>query len=113
MVGPSRESVLAAQKRLQERRDALRTRDGVVDLEEWRAARRAVAGLVALLRDPPWLVGVRLAPAEDVGVEVRVTMLWDSPEGRLRLPASLDDIPVRVVVLNPGARPAGPSPRAS
>jgi hypothetical protein len=48
----------------------VRTRDGVVDLAEWRAARRAVTGLLGLLHDPPWLADVRLAPAADVGLEL-------------------------------------------
>jgi hypothetical protein len=103
MGGPSRESYLAAQKRKQERLDALRTRDGVVDLAEWRSALRAAAGLQNLLHDPPWLGGVRLAPAPEVGFELRVTMLWESHQARMCLPSSVDDVPVRVMVLNPGS----------
>lgn len=103
MGGPSRESYLAAKKRKQERLDALRTRGGVVDLAEWRKALRTVAGLTGLLQNPPWLGAVRLAAAEEVGFELHVTLLWDSPQARMCLPCSVDDVPVRVLVLNPGA----------
>jgi hypothetical protein len=103
MGGPSRESYLAAQKRKQERLDALRTRGGVVDLAEWRKALRTVDGLERLLHAPPWLGAVRLAAAPDVGFELRVTLLWDSAQARMCLPRSVDDVPVRVLVLNPGA----------
>jgi hypothetical protein len=113
MDGPSRESYLAARKRRQERRDALRTRDGVVDLAEWRTARRAVTGLLGLLDGPPWLLDVRLAPAADVGLEPRVTMLWDDAQGRMCLRTSVDEIPVRVIVRNPDARCAGRPSQAS
>jgi hypothetical protein len=103
MGGPSRESYLAAQKRKQERLDALRTRGGVVDLAEWRKALRTVFGLQGLLQNPPWLGGVRLGAAPDVGFELRVTLLWNSPQARMCLPCSVDDVPVRVLVLNPGS----------
>ena len=103
MGGPSRESYLAARARLQARLDTLRTRDGVVALAEWRSALPTVAGLEKLLQGPPWLLHVRLAPAPDVGFELRVTMLWDSPRGRMCLPSAVDDVPVRVVVRNPPA----------
>src|SRR5512143_1819228 len=100
MGGPSRESYLAAQKQRQDRLDALRTRGGVVDLIEWRIALRAVAGLERLLGDPPWLVGVRLAAAREVGFELVVTLLRETPQARMCLPSHVDDIPVRIVVRN-------------
>jgi hypothetical protein len=103
MGGPSRESYLAAKARQQARLDALRTRAGVVDLAEWRTALRTVAALERLLHDPPWLLGVRLAPADDVGFELRVTLLWDSPQARMCLPRAIDDVPVRVRVRNEAA----------
>jgi hypothetical protein len=68
-------------------------------------ALRSVAVIEGLLHEPPWLKSVQLAPAADVGFELRVTMLWDSAEARMCLPASVDGVPVRVVVRNPGARP--------
>lgn len=104
MGGPSRESYLAAEKRRQERLDALRTRGGVVDLAEWRKALGAVGGLERLLGDPPWLLDVRLAAAGDVGFELVVTLLWDTPQGRICLPTRVDDIPVRIVVRNADRR---------
>ncbi len=97
MGGPSRESYLAAKKRRQERLDALRTRGGVVDLAEWRKALGAASGLERLLHDPPWLLSVRLTTAEDVGFELRVTLLWDSPQARMCLPTAVDEVPVRVL----------------
>jgi hypothetical protein len=77
MGGPSRAGYREAEKRSRARRDALRTRDGVVDLTEWRAALRTVVAVEGLLHGPPWLKSVQLAPAADVGFELRVTMLWD------------------------------------
>jgi hypothetical protein len=38
-------------------------------------------------------------------VRARVTMLWDSAEARMCLPASVDGVPVRVLARNPGAGP--------
>ena len=103
MGGPSRESYLAAKKRKQERLDALRTRGGVVDLGEWRKTLRTVSGLERLLQNPTWLGAVRLAAADDVGFELRVRLLWDSPQARMCLPTAVDDVPVRILVLNPGS----------
>ncbi len=103
MGGRNRESNLAAQKRRQERLDALRTRGGVVDLVEWRIALRAVAGLERLLCDPPWLLGVRLAPAREVGFELVVTLLRDTQQARMCLPSHVNEIPVRIVVRNAAA----------
>jgi hypothetical protein len=103
MGGPSRESYLAAKKRRQERLDALCTRGGIVDLAEWRKALGIVGALERLLHDPPWLLGVRLAAADEVGFELRVTLLWDSPEARMCLPSAVNDVPVRIVVRNLGA----------
>jgi hypothetical protein len=77
----------------------------VVDLAEWRVALRTIAAVERLLHEPPWLKSVQLAPAADVGFELRVTMLWDSAEARMCLPASVDGVPVRAIVRNPGARP--------
>jgi hypothetical protein len=55
MGGPSRAGYREAEKRRRARRDALRTRGGVVDLAEWRAALRTVtaAGGSARARGPP------------------------------------------------------------
>lgn len=101
MGGPSRRSHLAAQVRERRRLAALRTRHGVVDLAEWRKARRAAAALEGLLHEPPWLLEVRLVPAATAGLELRVVLLRDSPAARLSLPRSIDDVPVRIVVRNP------------
>lgn len=109
MGGPSRESYLAAEERKRQRIAALRTRDGVVDLAEWRKALGAVSALERLLQDPPWLLRVRLVTAPEVGFELRVELLWDSPEGRMCLPSSVNDVPVKRVVLNPGRRRPCPS----
>jgi hypothetical protein len=106
MGGPSRESHRAAERARRARRDALRSRGGVVDVAEWRAAVRCAAALEGLLHAPPWLVDVRVAAAEEVGLELVVTLLWESEDARRCLPRSVDDLPVRVVVRNPGARVA-------
>jgi hypothetical protein len=105
MGGPSRAGYLEAEKRRRAQRDALRTRGGVVDLADWRAALRTGAAFEGLLHEPPWLKSVQLAPAADVGFELRGTMLWDSAKARMCLPASVDGVPVRVLVQNPSARP--------
>jgi hypothetical protein len=87
MGGPSRAGYREAEKRRRAQRDALRTRGGVVDLAEWRAALRTVAAVEGLLHEPPWLKSVQLAPAADVGFELRVTMLWQRIHlGRSRRP---------------------------
>lgn len=74
-----------------------------MDPAEWRKALGAVAALEQLLHDPLWLLGVRLAAAGEVGFELQVTLLWDSPEARICLPSAVNDVPVRVVVRNAGA----------
>jgi hypothetical protein len=105
MGGPTRESYLAAEERKRQRIAALRTREGVVDLAEWRKALQARVALERLLQDPPWLMRVQLAAAAEVGLELRVELLWDSPEARLCLPSSVNDTPVKVTVRNPARRP--------
>ena len=103
MGGPSLESHRAAERRRQERRAALRTRDGVVDLTEWRQALGAVRALHELLGCPDWFLGARVAVAEDVGPEIRVVVYANAP--RCCMPTVVDDVPVRVVVRPTGARP--------
>lgn len=102
MGGPSRESYLAAMKQRQARRDALRTRGGVVALDEWREGLRAVAALERLLHDPPWLLGIRLGVARDVGLELTVKLLQESRHARVCLPCHVNEIPVRIEVRNAG-----------
>jgi hypothetical protein len=115
MGGPSRASYLAAEKRKAARRAAMRTRDGVVDLAEWRAALPCVAAIERLLQGSLWFLGARIAPADDVGFELRVTLLQDSEQARMCLPTAVNDVPVRVAVRNPssgGSAKAPPGSRA-
>lgn len=96
MGGPSLESHRAAEKRRQERRAALRTRDGVVDLSEWRQALGAVRALHRLLGCPDWFLGARVAVAGDVGLEIRVLVYANAPP--CCVPTVVNDVPVRVVI---------------
>jgi hypothetical protein len=103
MGGPSPDSYRAEQQRERARRAALRTRDGVVDLAEWRAAVRAAAGLARFLDGPPPLGRVTVGVAADAGCELRVTLRSDSRVARVRVPTAFNGVPV--LVLN--ARRAG------
>jgi hypothetical protein len=105
MGGPSPESYRAAKAALQRRLDAMRTRDGVVDLAEWRAALSAVGCFHSMFGMLPLLLDVRLVPSSSVGFELVVTLARDAREVRICLPSAVNDVPVRVVVRNPD-RPA-------
>jgi hypothetical protein len=60
-----------------------------VDLAEWlKALPPTVNCLERLLHESPWLLGVGLAAANDVGFELSVTLLRDSPEARMCLPTT-------------------------
>jgi hypothetical protein len=100
MGGPSRESYRRAEERKQARLAALRTRDGVVDLAEWRKVLPVQAWLEGHVGDFPAVLRVRLAPAPHVGFVVRVVLVTDSEAVRMALPTAVDDVPVEVVVLN-------------
>jgi hypothetical protein len=80
---------------------AMRTRDGVVDLAEWRAALRAAEFLRMTHGALPLLLEVRLVTAREVGFEVVVRLVRDDTMLRRCLPRSVNDVPVRVEVLNP------------
>jgi hypothetical protein len=100
MGGPSRESYRRSQAAKQRRLDALRTRGGVVDLAEWRAALRTLEYVRAVVRQFPIALDVRLAVASGAGFELVVTLVQD--DRRIRaLPSSANDVPVRVEVRNP------------
>ena len=104
MSGPSKESYLAAKARKQARMDAMRTRDGVVDLEEWRATAPKVGAWVERhLTVEPWFLGARLVAAPDVGFVLVIAASF--PPSPSWLHSSLSDIPFCFVVRNPGAGP--------
>lgn len=105
MGGPTLESYRAAEAAWEARRAAMRTRDGVVDLEEWREAMNAAHWVAKAFRDVPWFLRVRPAPAGTVGFELELTILQHDTAALMCLPSRVNDIPVRVVVRNPG-RPA-------
>ncbi len=102
--GPSREAYLADKARKEARRAALRTRDGVVAMDEWQEALRAKQCLEKLLGNPDWLLGVRAAASPTVGVRLVVTFLWDSAQGHICVPSAVDDVEVVEEVRNAGAR---------
>jgi hypothetical protein len=104
MGGPSRESYRAAEAARQKRLDAMRTRDGVVDLAEWRAALPAMEFVRSTFGRFPLLLDVRLLPSRSVGFEVVVTLARDAREIRVCLPRAVNDVPVRIVVRNPERR---------
>jgi hypothetical protein len=111
MGGPSREAYLADKARQEARRAALRTRDGVVALDEWRDALEAKQCLEKLLGCPDWLLGIRVTPSPTVGVQLVVTFLWDSAQGHMCVPSAVDDVEVRVELRNAGARARPRRPR--
>ncbi len=101
MGGPSLESYRAAKAREEQRLAAMRTRDGVVDLSEWRAALSAVEFLRSTHGQVPAVLGIRLRVARDVGFELEVTLVRDDEMLRRCLPNSVNYVPVRIVVRNP------------
>jgi hypothetical protein len=103
MGGPSRESLLRSEEARKKRLAAMRTRNGVVDLAEWRAALRAAEFLRMTHGAVPLLLEVRLAVAREVGFEVVVRLVRDDTMLRRCLPRSVNDVPVHVEVVNPDA----------
>ena len=105
MGGPSRESYLAHLERQRAKLDALRTREGVVDLAEWKALEPKVrAWAERFLAGEPWFLGVRLAPAPDVGFVIVVRASFPPPSSWLH--STLEAFPFRFEVVNPGAGPS-------
>ncbi len=101
MGGPSLESYRAAEEAKRKRRAALRTRDGVVDLAELRAAQKAAEFLRSTIGSAPLFLGVRVVVAPEVGFELEVKLAREDRPLRRCLPCSVNDVPVRVVVRNP------------
>ncbi len=87
---------------------AMRTRDGVIDLAEWRVARKAAAAFAEIVNHAPWLLDARVVPASTVGFELHVTLLVDDPLILACLPTHVNDVPVRIVAKHAGA---GTAPR--
>jgi hypothetical protein len=87
----------------------MRTRCGVVDLAEWRAALRAVEFLRSLYGRLPLVIDARLRPASTVGFELVVTLVREDRQVRVSLPRAVNDVPVRIVVRNPGQGAQGGS----
>jgi hypothetical protein len=109
MGGPSRESWLRSEEARKRRIAALRTRDGVVDLAELRAAQKAAEFLRTTLGQFSLVLGVRVVVAAEVGFELVVTLARDDRRVRVCLPSAVNDIPVRIEVRNPGRSPASVS----
>lgn len=109
MGGPSLESSRAAEEARRNRLASLRTRDGVVDLDEWRAALRAAKFLQSLHGRLPVLLGIRVLVSRSVGFELEVTIVRDDPMVRRCIPTAVNDVPVRVVARNPGHSSPSPS----
>lgn len=108
MGGPTAGSYRASEEARQRRLAARRTRDGVVDLAEWRHAWRAARGLRVLLCDPPWLLDARVAVTRPVGLEIVMRVTRADRDVLVCIPSSMDDVPVRVVAASRGrAGPAG------
>ncbi len=101
MGGPSLESYRAADAARKKRLAAMRTRDGVVDLAEGRAARRAAEFLKSTYGGLTLLLGIRAVVSKGVGFELEVTLVQDDPSIRICLPTAVNDVPVRVLVRNP------------
>jgi hypothetical protein len=85
-----------AQQAKAERRSRLRTRDGVVDLAEWREALRAERFARETFGGAPWVASIRAAPAEDVGIVIEIVLLQDAPLHRRCLSSEVNEVPVRV-----------------
>ena len=101
MGGPTIESYRAAEAARKKRLAAMRTRDGVVDLAEWREARRAAGFLESTHGDLPLFLSIRVLLAESVGFELEVTLARDDRAVRVCIPSAVNDVPVRIVVRNP------------
>jgi hypothetical protein len=71
-----------------------------VDLAEYCAALRAADAIRGLLHEPPWLLGVSLVVAKDVGFEIVVTIIREDEMARRCLPRSVNEVPVRIVARN-------------
>jgi hypothetical protein len=73
--------------------------DGTLDPREWRVACSA-AGVLELvtLQGQPWFVCARPVELPGVGVQLEVTVRWDSTEVRDRVPVRVDGFPVEVAV---------------
>ncbi|HYG66017.1 MAG TPA: hypothetical protein VD838_00110 [Anaeromyxobacteraceae bacterium] len=101
MGGPSRESYLQAEAAKRERIAAKRTRDGVVDLAEWRHAVKMARHLVEHFGNAPWLLEVRVAEGEIEWLELHVIttreLEWPDRPGI----TALDDLPIRFISRNP------------
>jgi len=102
MGGPSRESYQAAAKARCRRLAAMRTRDGVVALAEWRIAARAARWIEATFGTAPSFLGVRIGLAKEVGFELHIHLLQEDEQLRMCLPSSVDDVPLVVHVRNSG-----------
>lgn len=109
MGGPTEESYRAAEERRKARLAAMRTRDGVLDLAEWRAARHAADFLQSTHGDLALLLGVRVLVSRNVGFELEVTLVRDDPMVRRCIPSAVNDVPVRIVVRNPDRSPSSVS----
>lgn len=106
MDGPGVEAYDAAAAR-ERRRASMRTRDGVVDLAEWRVARKAAAALAELLDHAAWLLEARVVPSSTVGFELHATVLVYEPALLACIPSHVNDVPVRVVARNAPQPPRG------
>lgn len=102
------EFYLDAEAGREARRAAMRTRDGVIDLAEWRIARKAAATFAELVNHAAWLLEARVVPAATVGFELHVVLLVDDPLILACLPSHVNDVPVRIVTRSAGA---GTTPR--
>jgi hypothetical protein len=92
----NREAYQRAEEARAERRRRLRTRDGVVDLSEWREAKRAERFARETFGGISWVSSICVALAEDVGFAMEVVLVQDSPTFRRCLPSAVNEIPVRV-----------------
>lgn len=99
---PTIESYRAAEAARKKRFAAVRTRDGVVDLTEWCEARHAAGFLESTHGNLPLLLRIRVLVAESVGFEIEVTLAQDDRGVRVCIPSAVNDVPVRIVVRNPG-----------
>ncbi|HET9553235.1 MAG TPA: hypothetical protein VFP50_09730 [Anaeromyxobacteraceae bacterium] len=98
MGGPNVEAYRRAAEQERRRIAALRTRDGVIDLAELRAARVAADFLRGTYGRLPLLVGIRVVLAAQVGFELEVAIAREDHLTRVGLPTAVNHVPVRVVV---------------
>lgn len=85
----------------------------VIGLKTYQVAKRGAVALRGLLHEPEWLVDVKARVLASGDLELVALVTTDAMRVRMCLPASIDDIPVRVENVNAGVSRTKSTPRPS